>query len=485
MKMDQTVKGHVCCSTKEDRSDSYDLIVVGAGSAGFSASITAAEAGKRVALIGDGTIGGTCVNVGCVPSKAMIRAAEAVHGGASAARFPGVSPCAHAVDWPAVVKGTANLVAEMRQKKYIDLLPAYDNVTYIEEGPARLVEGGVAVGGQVISAARVLIATGSRPHLPGIKGIDTVDTLDSTGLLTLPDRPDSIMVLGGGYIGCELAQMASRLGVKVTLVTRSRLLPGAEPEVAEALAQALKAEGIAVETGLTYVSLAKGADGVTLNVERDGKIESLTADRLVVTTGRIANSENLGLEDLGIETDARGSIKVGPDMATTRAGVWAAGDVTDRDQFVYMAAYGAKVAINNALGLAPMRYDNAAMPWVVFTDPQVAGVGLSEAEAKAARHDVKTSVITLDNVPRAAAARDTRGVIKLVADAKTDRLLGGQIAAPEGADTIQTLALALKFGMTARALGETIFPYLTTVEGLKLAAQTFDKDVAKLSCCAG
>ena len=483
--MDQMVETHDCCATKDAGGSTYDLIVVGAGSAGFSASITAAEAGKRVALVGHGTIGGTCVNVGCVPSKAMIRAAEAVHGGASAARFPGIEPCTHSVDWPAVVKGTADLVGEMRQKKYIDLLPAYDNVTYIEEGPARLVEGGVAVGGRVLSAPRVLVATGSRPHMPAIAGIDGIDVLDSTALLTLPERPESIMVLGGGYIGCELAQMAARLRVKVTLVTRSRLLPGAEPEVAEALTEALRAEGIAVETGLSYASVAQGAQGVTLTIDRDGKTETLRAARLVATTGRIANSEGLGLEDLGIETDARGAIKVGPDMATSRAAVWAAGDVTDRDQFVYMAAYGAKVAINNAFGLEQMRFDNAAMPWVVFTDPQVAGVGLSEAQAKTAGYAVKTSVIALDNLPRAAAARDTRGVIKLVADAETDRLLGGQIVAPEGSDTIQTLAMALKFGMTTKALGDTIFPYLTTVEGLKLAAQTFDKDVAKLSCCAG
>jgi len=483
--MDQTVTTDECCTPTDANSDSYDLIVVGAGSAGFSASITAAEAGKRVALVGHGTIGGTCVNVGCVPSKAMIRAAEAVHGGASAARFPGISASKHPIDWPAVVKGTADLVEEMRHKKYTDLLPAYKNVSCIEEGPARLVEGGVAVGGRVLSAPRVLIATGSRPHMPAIEGIDTVETLDSTGMLTLPTRPESIMVLGGGYIGCEIAQMASRLGVKVTLVTRSRLLPGVEPEVAEALTDALRAEGISVETGLTYRSVSQGDDGVILSIERAGQVETLTAERLVATTGRVANTENLGLTELGIETNARGSIKVDPDMATTRAGVWAAGDVTDRDQFVYMAAYGAKVAINNALGLEPMRYENVAMPWVVFSDPQVAGVGLSEAEAKAVGHEVKTSVITLDNVPRAAAARDTRGLIKLVADAKSDRLLGGQIAAPEGSDTIQTLAMALKFGMTTKALGETIFPYLTTVEGLKLAAQTFDKDVAKLSCCAG
>jgi len=171
-------------------------------------------------------------------------------------------------------------------------------------------------------------------------------------------------------------------------------------------------------------------------------------------------------------------------MQTSRPGVYAAGDVTNRDQFVYMAAYGAKLAARNAMGGAE-RYDNAAMPWVVFSDPQVAGVGLTEAQAQEAGHPVKTSVLGLDNVPRALAARDTRGLIKLVADARTDRLLGGVIMAPEGSDSVQTLVMALKFGMTTKALGATIFPYLTTVEGLKLAAQTFDRDVAKLSCCAG
>lgn len=467
------------------KDGTYDLIVIGAGSAGFSASIVAAEAGKRVALVGHGTIGGTCVNVGCVPSKAMIRAAEAVHAASAAGRFPGVAPCAARVDWPALVSGTAELVAAMRQKKYSDLLPQYETVDHIDEGPARLVEGGVEVGGRRMTAERIIVATGSRPHMPDISGLGAVDVLDSTGLLTLPERPDSVIVLGGGYIGAELAQMASRLGVRVTLVTRSRLLPGAEPEVGEALTQAMRAEGIRVETGLSYREVAAHDGGVALTIERGGKPVTLTAARLVATAGRVANTDGLGLEALGIRTDRRRAIVVGPDMATTRPGIYAAGDVTDRDQFVYMAAYGAKVAVNNAFGLEPMRYDNAAMPWVVFTDPQVAGVGLSEVQAGAAGHEVKTSVLALDNVARALAARDTRGLIKLVADARTDRLLGGQIVAPEGADTIQTLAMALKAGMTTKALGETLFPYLTTVEGLKLAAQTFDKDVARLSCCAG
>ena len=164
---------------------------------------------------------------------------------------------------------------------------------------------------------------------------------------------------------------------------------------------------------------------------------------------------------------------------------FAAGDVTDRDQVVYMAACGAKLAARNAVLDGAGRSDNSAMPRVVFSDPQVAGVGLSEAEARAAGHDVETSVLTLENVPRALAAHDMRGLIKLVADRATDRLLGGVIRAPEGADGIQTLALALTFGMTTKALGETIFSYLTMVEGSNLAAQTFDMDVAKLSCCAG
>ena len=169
----------------------------------------------------------------------------------------------------------------------------------------------------------------------------------------------------------------------------------------------------------------------------------------------------------------------------SRPGVYAAGDVTNRDTFVYMAAHGAKIAVHNALNGDESTYDNRAMPWVVFTDPQVAGVGLTEATGRAAGHQVKTSTVNLDQVPRALAARDMRGLIKLVVDARTDVLLGGQILVPEGADSIQTLALAIKHGMTAKALAQTLFPYLTTVEGWKLAALGFNTDVARLCCCAG
>ena len=471
-----------CCAIP--RSDDFDLAVIGAGSAGFSASITAAGAGKRVALIGHGLIGGTCVNVGCVPSKAMIRAAEAIHGAKAAGRFPGLSGAAQVDDWAALMAGKDALVAGLRQKKYADLLPGYEGITYIDEGAARLVPGGVQVGARVIRAPKIIISTGGRPALPPIPGIDEVPTLDSTSLLAQETLPESLIFLGGGYIGAELAQMMARMGVTVTMVCRSRLLPQAEPEVSEALTKVFREEGIAMHCGVSYDACHLAGVRAVLCIEEGGKRLELAAEHLVVAAGRSPNTEGLGLTDIGIETDSRGAIKVGDDMQTTRPGTYAAGDVTNRDQFVYMAAYGAKLAARNAMG-GTERYDNAAMPWVVFTDPQVAGVGLTVEQAVAAGHNVKTNVLALENVPRALAARDTRGLIKLVADAATDRLLGGVIMAPEGSDSIQTLALALKFGMTASALGESIFPYLTTVEGLKLAAQTFDKDVAKLSCCAG
>jgi mercuric reductase len=473
-----------CCVPNRQTGTTYDLAVIGAGSAGFSSAITAAEQGANVALIGHGTIGGTCVNVGCVPSKTMIRAAEALHGARTAARFPGLSGEAQVDDWRRLIAAKDQLVSTLQQQKYADLLPEYNNIAYLE-GEARLNGADVVVDGAVLAAGKTIIATGRRPSVPPIPGIDKVNYLTSTTLLELEELPKSLMVIGGGYIGAELAQMMARMGVAVTVVCRSRLLPQVEPEISEALAAAFRSEGITLHCGIAYDACREDESGVTLCIKEGGKLIELKAERLLVATGRRPNTESLGLAEAGVEQASGGAVVVDDRMRTSRPGVYAAGDVTDRDQFVYMAAYGAKLAALNALNGDSFTYNNKAMHWVVFCDPQVAGVGLTEAAARAAGYEVKTSVLPLDSVPRALAARDTRGLIKLVADAGTDRLLGGAILAPEGADSIQTLTLALKFGMTTRALGETIFPYLTTVEGLKLAAQTFDRDVSKLSCCAG
>ena len=287
-------------------------------------------------------------------------------------------------------------------------------------------------------------------------------------------------------VGVELAQMFSRAGVKVTLVFRSRLLPEMEPEIGAALTDYLSSEGIAVHGTLAYQSVRKTAEGdAALTVLRDGVSETIVAERLLVATGRTPNVEDLGLPEAGVAQTPSGAILVDDHMRTSMRGVYAAGDVTGRDQFVYMAAYGAKIAAKNALNGDSLRYDNSAMPAVVFSDPQVASVGLTEAQAIAAGHEARTSILPLENVPRALAARDTRGLIKLVADGSTRKLLGAHILAPEGADSIQTAAMAIRCGLTIDDLAGMIFPYLTTVEGLKLAAQTFDRDVSRLSCCAG
>lgn len=470
-----------CCA---DNGKTYDLVVVGAGSAGFSAAITAAEQGAHIALIGHGTIGGTCVNVGCVPSKALIRAVESVHHARAAARFAGVRAEAHITDWTALAAQKDALVAELRQTKYADLLPAYDTITYMS-GLARLAEDGVTIDGTLIRAPKVIIATGARPMVPAIPGIDTIDYLTSTSALDMKTLPKSLLVVGGGFVGTELAQMFARAGVTVTLVCRSRLLPTAEPEIAAALSHYFQDEGITLHCGVAYESCGKTARGVELHIRANGRLATLSAERILIAAGRSPNVEALGLAEAGIRQAKGGAIEVDDRMRTSRRGTYAAGDVTGRDQFVYMAAYGAKLAAKNALHGDSFVYDNRAMPQIVFTDPQIAMVGPTEAQAIEGGHRVATSVLSLDQVPRALAARDTRGLIKLIADEGNRKLLGAHILAPEGADSIQTAALAIKTGMTVEQLAEMIFPYLTTVEGLKLTALGFSRDVKTLSCCAG
>lgn len=472
-----------CCDNKSNGS--YDVAIIGAGSAGFSAAITAADEGAQVALIGHGTIGGTCVNVGCVPSKALIRAAETLHIASAADRFSGIEASARVTDWSATVKQKQDLVDDLRKAKYTDVLPAHNSVAYLEGEAAFSSDGALSVNGAAIDAKKIIIATGTRPAMPSIEGIEDVPYLTSTTALELETLPKSLLVIGAGYIGAEIAQLFARAGVKVTIISRRGLLPEAEPEIGEALTGYFADEGINLVSGITYDRLDTRDGSIILTVQDQNGTREITSEKVLLATGRTPNTERLNLAAAGIELSANSGVKVDAQMRSTRKGVYAAGDVTGQDQFVYMAAYGAKIAAKNAMNGNSLSYDNAAMPAVVFTDPQVASVGLTEARAKELGIEVRTSVLTLDNVPRALAARDTRGLIKLIADGNTKKLIGAHILAPEGSDSIQTAVLAIKMGMTYEELGATIFPYLTTVEGLKLAAQTFDMDVKMLSCCAG
>ena len=471
-----------CCKT--GAAAKPDLVVIGAGSAGFPAAIRAAELGATVTLIGDGTIGGTCVNVGCVPSKTLIRAAEALHHANCTHRFAGISGGARLDDWSALIAQKDQLVADLRAAKYQALLPEYETIRYVP-GRARFIAGGIEAAGSVFPADRVVIATGASAAIPTIQGMDEVPYLTSTSALALDTLPKSLLIIGGGVIGCELGQMFARFGVAVTIVCRTRLLPGSEPEISEALAGYLRNEGVTILDEALYRRIRRNETGTALDLTIADRPETVEAERVLIATGRRANTDNMGLEAAGIALDQNRAIMTDAHLATVRPGVYAAGDVTGRDQYVYMAAYGAKLAAENALDGNRRTYDSRAMPEVVFTDPQVASVGLTEAEARRLGHEVRAVRLDLAAVPRALAARDTRGLIKLVAEAGSLRLLGAHIMAPEGADSIQTAVLAIKHGLTVTDLAETLFPYLTNVEGLKLASLGFQKDIAKLSCCAG
>lgn len=327
---------------------------------------------------------------------------------------------------------------------------------------------------------RCLIATGASPAIPPIPGLKDTPYWTSTEALASATLPKRLAVIGSSVVAVELAQAFARLGSEVTILARSTLFFREDPAIGEALTAAFRAEGIDVREHTQASRVAHENDEFVLTTEHG----ELRADQLLVATGRTPNTRSLGLDAAGVAVNAQGAIVIDQGMRTSVPHIYAAGDCTDQPQFVYVAAAaGTRAAINMTGGDAAL--DLSAMPSVVFTDPQVATVGYSEAEAHHDGIETDSRMLTLDNVPRALANFDTRGFIKLVVEEGSHRLLGVQAVAPEAGELIQTAAIAIRAGMTVQTLADQLFPYLTMVEGLKLAAQTFSKDVTQLSCCAG
>lgn len=469
----------------------YDLVVIGTGGGGMAAAIRAAENDRRVAIVEAGTLGGTCVNIGCVPSKALIRAAQAYH---MAGRHPfvGLHTRAEGIDWKTLIAQKDELVGELRQKKYADVLASYgDRITLIQAW-ARLDERGDVVldDGRTLKTGRVIIATGAKPRILPLDGIDKVDVLNSTSIMALDAQPQSLLVIGGRAIAVELGQAFARLGTRVTILQRSpRLVPEHEPEIGEALAEYFRQEGIEVQTGVTPHAIREENGQKVVRATVRGEEHEFRAEQVLMAVGRTPNTRDMGLEEAGVDLDQDGFVVVDEYLQTSNPKIYAAGDVTPLPKLVYLAAAAGGIAADNALKGNHRKLDLTVLPQVIFTDPQIATVGLTEAQARAQGHDVKVANLPLEHVPRALAARDTRGLIKLVADQSSDRLLGAHVLAAEGGEVIQTAALALaagvRYGFTVEDLRQLLFPYLTQVEGVKLAAQTFEKNVAQLSCCAG
>jgi mercuric reductase len=461
----------------------YDLVIVGSGSAAFSAAIRASELGARVAMVEASTIGGTCVNVGCVPSKALLRAAEAYHAAAHHP-FSGIGTSAGGVNLRALVAQKDELIDGLRKEKYEDLLGEY-GIDLIR-GTARFVDKrSLEVDGRPMTARAYLVATGASPAVPPIPGLAEAGYLTSNEALDLDQVPESLAVIGANAIGLELGQLFAHLDAEVTFFDMlDRIAPFEEPEVSAALTDVLLEQGTQIHAPATISRVEREGDKRVVVATTGGGERRVAVDHILVATGRRPNTAGLGADAAGITLDDRGSIVVNETLRTTNPTVFAAGDVTDAPQFVYVAAHHGAVAAENALPGRTHRVDLAALPRVTFTSPQIAAAGLTDAQARDAGHAVKTAVLPLGAVPRALVNHDIRGVIKIVADESTDKVLGVHMLADGAGDVIQAAVYAIKYGLTTADLAETWSPYLTMAESLRLAAQAFTKDVSKLSCCA-
>ena len=471
-----------------DAPSRFDLIIIGGGSAAFSAAIKAEELGLSTLMVNDGLpFGGTCVNVGCVPSKNLIRAAEAAHH-AQHSNFAGVKPKGAVLDFKRIIQDKKNLVATMRQKKYMDVVGDFKYLTLVS-GRAVFEDAHTIVvnGTERFKGLKFLIATGATTNVPAVEGLSEVGYYTNATLFDLEEQPQSMTVMGAGYIGLEIAMAYHRLGTRVRIIEfTDRVLRSQTPDISEVLEAQLRSEGIEVlpnfraqrfeKQGARTIIHCKCPDGTTTQIEEPGIV--------LVATGIRPNSAGMGLEKTGVTLDDRGHIMVDEGMRTNVPHIFAAGDVANTPAFVYTAALEGKTAVENAFTGTGSKVDYKALPWVVFTDPQVAGTGLDEVQAEARGIPFEVSKLPLSEVPRAIAAHDTRGFIKLIRNPETDQLIGARVVAPEGGELIQQLSMAIKYGITVKELAENLYPYLTLSEGIKLAAITFGKDVSKLSCCA-
>ncbi len=463
-------------------NERYDLIVIGSGSAGVAAALEARAQGARTLVVESGILGGTCVNVGCVPSKAFLRAAEQ-QARAQQNPFRGVHTYARPADYAAVSEERSTLIAALRKAKYGDVL-ARAGVDLLDGSAHFLNESTLEVNEEKFVAPGFVVATGALPTLPPIKGLAEAKPWTYVEALAATELPKHLVVIGGGPIGLELAQGFIRFGSRVTVLELlPHILPTEDTAVSEALFGYLSEEGMGLRTGVSVREVTRSGTSVRIQVEENGSEEEITADQVLVATGRRPKTDALNLSAAGVEILADGSIQSNASQMSSNPRIYAAGDCAGLPQFVYVAAQSGRIAARSALG-ATTTLDQTAIPRVTFTDPAVASVGLTEAEAKGRYKDgVRTGLFPLTELPKALAARDTRGLIKLVIDPE-DTVVGAHILAHEAGDAIEEAVLAVKFSLGYRDLVEVFHPYLTLAEGLRLAAQSVDTDVSSLSCCA-
>ncbi len=453
-----------------------DICVIGAGSGGLSVAAAAAQFGEKVVLIEKGKMGGDCLNYGCVPSKALLAAAGHAHAFTSGEAF-GIAPQKPKVDFARVNDHVRSVIAAIEphdsQERFEGL-----GVTVIRAA-GRFVDGAtVEADGQRITARRFVIATGSSPAAPPIPGLDKVDYLTNETLFDNRELPDHLIIIGGGPIGMEMAQAHRRLGAQVTVLEAFTPLGKDDPELTAIVLDHLKAEGINIRAGVKISNVASSGKGVTITLEGEGgKPEILTGSHLLVAAGRKPNVDGLNLEAAGIEFDRRG-IKVDSSLKTTNRKVYAIGDVTGGLQFTHVAGYQAGLALRSILFRLPVKNETRFIPWVTYTDPELAHIGLTEAQANDSHPGFKVLRWHFKDNDRAQAERKTSGMIKAVVSAKGD-ILGCSIVGPKAGELIQPWALAMSSKLKIKAMIDMVAAYPTLTEVSKRAATSYYSDLPR------
>lgn len=443
---------------------SYDAIVIGSGQAGNPLSHKLADRGWKVALIEQAHLGGTCVNTGCTPTKTLVASAQVAHYARQAARW-GVRAGDVEVDLPAVVARKNRIVESFRsgQQRQVD---RRDNLD-LYRGRARFLgPRSIEVDGAELAGERIFINTGTRPAVPSIEGLETAGFLTNATIMELQEVPEHLLVLGGGYIGLEFGQMFARFGSRVTVIHRSQeILPREDAEVAAELREVLESEGLRFLLNARTLRAEKVDGSVRLHVVTPEGPAEVSGTALLVAAGRVPNSDALDLDKAGVETDAAGFVKVNGRLETSAPGIWALGDVKGGPAFTHISYNDYQVVYGNLVEGADLTIEDRLVPYSVFTDPQLGGIGLTEKEARARGYHLKIGKIPMSRVARAIERDETAGLMKLVVDASNDRILGASILATEGGELVQLLGAVMRAGLPYTFLKGAVYIHPTLVEG--------------------
>ncbi len=464
----------------------YELIVIGGGAAAFAAAHRAERLKIKTLIINDSSIlplGGTCVNVGCIPSKIMLHQGELLYQ-AMKNRFRALSLSGSA-EFVEALRETREMVEGFQQKNYLNVINTQEYVDYIEGHGVFKDPNSVVVNDKEFSAEYFLIATGASTFVPPLEGIDEIGYLTNRTVFSLDKKPASIIILGGGPEAMEFSQIFHRFGIKTTLIQRSeRVLTKFDAVVAGKLQEYLTEEGIRIITG-TKLLEAKKAEGMVEIVfeKKDKAIQSLQAEAVLVATGLRGNTDTLGLEQAGVETDEKGFVKLNEFLQTTKPHIYAAGDVTGIMPLETVAAKQGSLAVQNMFEDKKKGIDYNLIPRAVFTSPELASVGLTEEEFAKKYNVCLCRTISLKHVEKVALMKDTRGVVTMVIHPETKEVVGVHMVGPRASEIITTATYAIKNRMTIYDIRDTVHVFPTLSEAIKKVAQSFDEDLGKMACC--